>query len=529
MSHRIGYVVCLALAVILGGCVTTDEEPKSQPNDKPKSDVQAAPSAAKDIDASKSRPSEIKAPTHKLEKAPFKIETSLKGVFESPDMTEVAIRPEAWTSPVVVMKAVPHGTTVKKGDTLIEVDLEKIDQAIKDLEADRRIAEVTLKQTEEELPIIEKTTPMDLAAAERAKKLADEDLKKFVDTDRALQEKNANFMMTNSKHFVEYAEEELRQLEKMYRDKDIREDTEEIILKRQRRQVEMAKFSLMMSETRLNDLIKITLPRQDQTMRDSATRTALALEKAKTTLPLALSQKKLALEKAKYDSEKAVERLAKLKRDRNLLTVTAPSDGIVYYGKCFRGQWATSPQVATRLIRGGAIPPEEVILTIVNPTSLFVRASVDEKDLPHVRVGQKARISATAAPDSKSSGKVDQVTSVPISAGSFEAKVALDASSAAGVMPGMACTVKLVPYQKPDALAVPATAVFTEELDDDKQYVYQPNKDGKPEKRSVTIGKTSGGKTEILAGLQEGDEILLDKPGPKKTPTVTRAPSTIGD
>ena len=39
-------------------------------------------------------------------------------------------------------------------------------------------------------------------------------------------------------------------------------------------------------------------------------------------------------------------------------------------------------------------------------------------------------------------------------------------------MPGMSCTAKLVPYVKKNALTVPASAVFTDELDDEKRFVY---------------------------------------------------------
>jgi multidrug resistance efflux pump len=342
-------------------------------------------------------------------------------------------------------------------------------------------------------------------------------------------EKSANFSLANARHNLEYAEEELRQLKKMYRDKDIREDTEEMILKRQERAVEMSKFYLTMSENRVNDLMKVLLPRQEQMMKDSTERTGITLEKARTTLPLNLSQKRLALAKARYESDKAADRLAKLKRDRNLFHVTAPADGIVYYGKCVRGQWPTTSQVAGRMVRGGNLQAEEVLLSIVNPTSLFVRATVEEKDLPHVRAGQKGKVTPTSAPDTKCQAKVEHVTSVPVSPGQFEAKIALDASSGSGVMPGMSCTVKLVPYQKSDAIAVPVAAVHTEELDDDKHFVYQPSKDGKPEKRSVTVGKTSSGKMEILAGLQEGDEILLEKPTPGKKSSSSTPAAMIGD
>ena len=80
--------------------------------------------------------------------------------------------------------------------------------------------------------------PVDLAAATRAKTQADEDLKRFFDIEKPDAERTAHFMVKQSGEYLDYAKEELRQLEKMYRSKDLTEETEEIILRRQRFQVD---------------------------------------------------------------------------------------------------------------------------------------------------------------------------------------------------------------------------------------------------------------------------------------------------
>ena len=92
----------------------------------------------------------------------------------------------------------------------------------------------------------------------------------------------------------------------------------------------------------------------------------------------------------------------------------------------------------------------------------------------------------------------------------------LDPGQADDLMPGMACTVKFVPYAKKDAVVVPAAAVFEE---DDKNFV-EVMKDGKREHRSVTVGRTNDGHTEILQGLHAGDEILLERSTEKKLSPV---------
>ncbi len=134
----LGVLVVAALAGGLAGSVQPKPQTKApKPAEKP---------------AKESKPA-----THKVEKGPFKIELSLKGTFEGEDMTEVRLSPKAWipalgAAPMTVLTAVEHGTPVKKGDVLVEIDLERIDQMIKDLKSEAAIAQAAIQQTEKELP-----------------------------------------------------------------------------------------------------------------------------------------------------------------------------------------------------------------------------------------------------------------------------------------------------------------------------------------------------------------------------------------
>jgi HlyD family secretion protein len=451
--------------------------------------------------------------TCKVEKGTVRVEVALKGVLTAEQMAEVSIKPEAWAMPLAVKKAVPHGTPVKKGEPLVHLDLDKIDQAIKDLKADRALAELAIKQAEEELPVLEKSVPLDLAAAERTKQIADEDLKKFTEVDRPLAEETANRSVKSSAHYLEYAKEELRQLEKMYRSKDLTEETEEIILKRQRHQVDMAEFNLKTANIRRDQTLKVDMPRKAVAVREDAVKQAVALEKARHTLPLSLNQKRLALVKLRYDNDKTTERLGKLEKDREAMTVRSPADGVVYYGRSQNGQWTTAGAAAMKLQPGGVVMPDEVFLTIVKQRPLFVQAVVEEKDLHWLHPGLTGKAGVAAFPDQRLAVRVTEVSGVPQPGGGFLARLAVTAGADADALqPGMACTVKVTAYQKKDALKVPAAAVFTDDGEDDGHYVYLAARDGKPEKRSVKVGKTAGDRTEIREGLQEGDEILLVRP-----------------
>jgi multidrug efflux pump subunit AcrA (membrane-fusion protein) len=476
----------------------------------------AKPAAKSDVPA-RASPSTGKPATAKVEKGPFKIEVALSGVFQAERMTEVSIRPKAWALPLVVERAIELGTPVKKGDILVEFDRDKIEKAIQDSEVENALAELTLKQAQEELPLLEKALPVDLAAAERSKTQADEDLKKFLEIDRSRSERNAQFMVKRSVEYLEYSKEELRQLEKMYRSKDLTEETEEIILRRQRFQVESSEFTLKENELQRDQVLKVDLPRQEQHVRENAVKQSIDLEKARALFPLNVNQKRRALAKLKYDHAKSAEKLADLRQDRDALTVHAPVDGLVYYGRCERGQWSAAA-TAPKLHKGGVIAPDEAFITVVTPRPVDIRATVDEKDLYVLSQPNelKGLVTPTFDPEHRLPGRLTSILPVPREAGKFEALIAVEiGDDKAAIKPGMACTVKFVPYRKEDVLTVPSSAVFEDDSADvptHHVYLAKPDKDGKFPKRQVKTGKIADGKTEILDGLADGDEVLMSKP-----------------
>ena len=90
-----------------------------------------------------------------------------------------------------------------------------------------------------------------------------------------------------------------------------------------------------------------------------------------------------------------------------------------------------------------------------------------------------------------------------------------------------AARVTLVAYENKEALTVPPKALKTDDSDAKKQYVNVLDKDGKSQRRNVTVGRRTATKVEILDGLAAGDEVLLDAPkeapkdAPKESPEKT--------
>jgi multidrug efflux pump subunit AcrA (membrane-fusion protein) len=475
--------------------------------------VLTRPTSADNAPADDKDKKSTKPPTVKVEREPLTAAVTLKGVVQAERAVELSVRPKAWSGPLLVKHAVEHGAAVKAGDELVRFDTEKLDLAIRDARQEREQTAIAIRLAETELPLLEKQLPLDLATAERQHKQVTEDARIFTEIDRPMAEESAAFMVKSAEFYVQYAKDELDQLRKMYRDKDLTEETERIILKRYEHSLEMDEYFLKQTKIRSDQALKVHLPRREKDVKEAVEKTAVTLARARDVQPLTVRQKQLALVKLRYDEMKAKERLADLDADREMLTVKAPADGLACYGRYVRGQWIVpaGPQ-GPPLLGVGPVNPGDVFLTIVTPDKLVVRAEAEEKELPGLKPGLSGRLTPTADPDHKRSAKLTRMAAAPLN-GKFDLRVEPDGEPVDGLLPGMTCSVRFVTSHKDHALTAPAASVFTDEAEDVK-YVYRRGKGAKPEKKIVKVGQTSGERVEILDGLAEGDEILASKPKP---------------
>jgi len=282
-------------------------------------------------------------------------------------------------------------------------------------------------------------------------------------------------------------------------------------LRRAKAGVDRAKLSLEVAKANHQEAVTLSMPRMEERAKDTTERTRIDTELTKINLPLLLGKRRLELEKLQISRTLGDDRLKKLISDREAMTVKAPIDGIVYYGRSMRGKWSAVSVETLR--RGAPVMPNDVFMTVVQTRPINIRTTVPESQSQRVRTGLQAFVQPVGFAGLKLSAMVQRVGAIPMGSSGFDCQltVAGDGLSSA-IVPGMNCELKMIPYKKTDALTVPPKAVFTEEFDPARQYVYLQGKDGKPQKRVVTLGERNDKQIEVLGGLAEGDEILLDKP-----------------
>jgi len=449
------------------------------------------------------------AQTVAAERGEFEVVLELKGAFEPVDMEVVDGRPEAFTQPLEIVRIAPHGARVSAGDVILELAAERIDRAVTDLEIDLAADEKSLELARRELAAAEASTPLDLADAERQHRVATENLERFTAVGRALAEDAARFGVAAAEQRLRSAKEELAQLEKMYADKDLTEETEEMILQRTRFDVAAAERFLRQASVGTEDTLALDLPRRAVELEQAATRATLALHRARVTLPLQLEQKRLGLAKQEHDRRQSLRKLDDLRRDRGLTTRKSPCAGVLYHGRLVDGAW-TNPSSAKATV-GQAIPPGELAFTVVVPGAVRFRGRLEEKDLHLVGPGLTGRVTPTGYPDVQAAtALVPGFAPVPKD-GKYDAVFAVtQTGSDATIAAGMTGTARFVVRSRPDAITVPEAVVFRGA--DGGRVVYVERDGADPEKRAVRVGLTSGGRTEILEGLAAGDRVRTTQP-----------------
>jgi HlyD family secretion protein len=440
-----------------------------------------------------------------LEAKPFSVTHSLKASALPESVIAMRLDSKLWTTFEIVTIA-DHGRAVKKGDSLVVFKSDTIDRKIADAHQAIATAELELAQAELDLSTLEKTVPEQLKRLEKLAGVAEEELKYFLDTGRDSSKQSADQSLKRQRQLLASYQEELKQLLKMYEADDITEETEEIILQKQRDTVEYAEFALQMEILNHKRRISVTLPREEIALMEKRDDTALQFSKAKQDLPRSVELKKLELEKLKTTLKRQREELADLEHDRKLFEIKATENGWFYYGSVENGQWVTGEMVKTLVPRGVVAVGKNFACLIPNSAKLMIQASAQQADA--AALDEKAKGFATLAgrDDVLIPITLTKLAGLPNPDGTYRTTFTAEWPKSLTPVPGQAMDVKVISYSNDQAVTVPSKAM---EFGAKGWTIEMKLADGKTERRMVTRGKTAGELTEITSGAEVGQVVIV--------------------
>jgi RND family efflux transporter, MFP subunit len=215
------------------------------------------------------------------------------------------------------------------------------------------------------------------------------------------------------------------------------------------------------------------------------------------------------LQLAQANINQAQAALDSAKKDLTEATLVAPINGIITAVSAQENQNVTT---------------ESVIMTMAaGQNSLQIDTSVDQADISHVKVGQKADITLDSTPDEHISGTVSQIAPVGKTVNNvttFNVTILLDSPSPL-LYASMSTNVSIILEEAKEVLSIPSETIKTR---GDNKGVLIPGSgtNAAPQFITVETGLDDGTNIEIKSGLSEGQEVIIST-------NVTTAPSSSGN
>jgi HlyD family secretion protein len=197
--------------------------------------------------------------------------------------------------------------------------------------------------------------------------------------------------------------------------------------------------------------------------------------------------------------------LDQLDEQLSYTTIVSPIDGEVLSRDVQIGD-----AVSSILVLGSTATQ---VMTLGDTHQVYVKGKVDESDIGHVYLGQPARIKVESFKDKTFNGKVTKIVPLGVekdNVTTFEVWVSID-NPGGELKANMTANAEIILSEHKGVLTVPEQALIYD--NGGKAFVEVPDskaKDGK-KRVSVVAGISNGTRTEIVSGLKQGDEVVLQQ------------------
>ena len=238
-----------------------------------------------------------------------------------------------------------------------------------------------------------------------------------------------------------------------------------------------------------------------------------ALEDAQKNYELALNKQNVSKAQVTVLKAKIAQSHGQLGQDRANLKqleeqlsytdIESPIDGIVLSRDVEMGD-----AVSSILVLGSAAT---LVMTLGDTSQVYVKGKVDESDIGKVYLGQPARIKVESFKDKTFNGVVTKISPMGVekdNVTTFEVRVSIN-NPGGELRAEMTANAEIILEEHKNVLQIPEGAIVYDK--DKKASVEVPDSRGKEGKKkiAVNIGISNGAKTELLSGLREGDQVVL--------------------
>lgn len=170
---------------------------------------------------------------------------------------------------------------------------------------------------------------------------------------------------------------------------------------------------------------------------------------------------------------------------------------------------------------GDLVSPSTALMTVVNPDPMLMQALVNENDMENIEVGNPASVTPSGLPDLTLQGKVTDIdlhAQIQSNVSVFKTAIAVP-NHDGKILWGMNADAVITVLDLKNVLMLPNNAI---KQSNGSSTVTILDDGGKPMSWDVQTGVTDGSRTQILAGLDEGEDVLVQQ---SRAPTTTSGTS----
>ncbi len=205
---------------------------------------------------------------------------------------------------------------------------------------------------------------------------------------------------------------------------------------------------------------------------------------------------KTTLEAASYGVEALRSQLDMAKIRLKDSKITSPISGVVSKKYIDEGE----------LVTEASMTKSDPLATIVDIGRVRITVAVGEKDISKIKKGQRAEITLDAYPDKRFSGEVYNIfPEVDFQTRTAQVEISVN-NTDRSLKPGMFARTDIVIAKRENTVIIPADSIIEKE---NSKFVFVA-KDGKSEIRQIETGMAEEGKIEVMSGLSEGENLIVE-------------------
>jgi HlyD family secretion protein len=435
-----------------------------------------------------------------VERRDFSVDLPQKGELKAAQSVDVRCEVEGRST---IIWLVDEGTAVQKGDLLVELASNEIDERIKSEEINFANAESNHLTAETDYEIQLDQNASDIRKADLALQNAKTELSKYIEGDWIQQQ-------TDARIAVQRAEKELSQARDRF--KDSQELHEQGFITKY--EYESDEFALFVAEKGLQQaelaeeiLHKYTHPQTLRQKQSDVEEADKELERVRKSSAAKADQKKQAFDSRTAELAIARDRLAKYKRQKENTRILAPAPGLVVYFAESR-RWGGGDEIK----EGAEVRERQTLITLPDTSRMKVIVRIHEAAATKIKDGLTASVQIEGHPGRVFTGTISKVAELADSQNrwlnpdlkEYETEITLD-EEGLGLKPGVTARARIHIDDVKDVLAVPVQAVFSK---GGRHYVFQ-RRGGDVNPVPVQLGAASDEFVEIVDGIGEGDRVLL--------------------